>query len=59
MKYWKVTYNNPLEKMKQTFYFSIEECPNKIYLAVAIERLKKEYNLIDKYITITNEDLLI
>lgn len=56
MKYWKVIYNNPLDKIKQIFYFSIEECPNKIYLAIGIERLKKKYNLIDKYITITTED---
>lgn len=56
MRYWKIIYNNPLDKMKQIFFFSIEECPNKIYLAIEIERLKKKYNLIDKYITITNED---
>lgn len=56
MKYWKVIYDNPSDKMKKIFFFSIEECPNKIYLAIEIERLKKKYNLIDKYITITNED---
>lgn len=56
MRYWKVIYNNPLDRIKQTFFFSIEDCPNKIYLAVAIKQLKKEYNLIDKYITITTED---
>lgn len=55
-RYWKVIYNNPLDKIKQIFYFSIEECPNKIYLAIEIEKLKKKYNLIDKYITITSED---
>ena len=56
MRYWKVIYDNPSDKMRQIFFFSIEECPNKIYLAIEIERLKKKYNLIDKYITITNED---
>ena len=56
MRYWIIKYNNPLDKVKQTFFFTLEECPNKIYLAVEIERLKKKYNLIDKYITITTED---
>ena len=56
MRYWRVIYNNPLDKIKQTFFFSIEECPNKIYLAVEIKKLKKKYNLIDKYITIDTLD---
>lgn len=56
MRCWKVTYNNPLDKILQVFFFSIEDCPNKIYLAIEIERLKKKYNLIDKYITITSGD---
>lgn len=56
MRYWKVIYDNPSDKIRQIFFFSIEECPNKICLAIEIERLKKKYNLIDKYITITTED---
>lgn len=46
---WIVNYKPP-NKPKQIFYFTIEKCPDKKYLAIEINKLKKKYNLIDKYI---------
>lgn len=55
---WRVVYKPPIEKidynnidsLPKVFYYSIYDCPEKIDLAVELERLKKLYHMKDEYL---------